>query len=115
MQVEAGQFTAFKCHSPGAGSSFSVMAAFMCQQLFCLLEAPSWLHCKLVQPCIGKGGERQHESKPRSVSGLGLHRPHYCSYGKLPPGPPAGAGDAPGGPSLSGWHSLPRCPGTFAR
>ena len=24
----------------------------------------------------GKGGERQHESKPRSVSGLHPHRPH---------------------------------------
>ena len=39
-----------------------------------------------------KERERQHESKPRSVSGLHLHRPHYCSYGKLPPGPPAVAG-----------------------
>ena len=32
-----------------------------------------------------------------------------------PRAPLLAQGRAPGGPSLSGWHSLPRCPGTFAR
>ena len=34
-----------------------------------------------------------------------------CPRARIPPE----GNRAPGGPSLSGWHSLPRCPGTFAR
>ena len=60
-----------------------------------------------------KGGERQHESKPRSVSGLRLHRPHYCSYGKLPPGPPARAGGSAGGSFPLGVALSASLPGDF--
>ena len=47
-------------------------------------------------------------------------RPHDCGYGELPrrqepPPPKEEAVSTGGGPPLSGWHFLPRRPGTFAQ